>query len=279
MRNPISRWIDNRRQLARHHAANRSAFHQHSLDVAAMTNDLAGTAAPHARWALLELLSSAENCMATARVQGWRDMPQRSLGGQPLSVVLRYQAKLHWLIADAERAIAEEVQRRSTTSLLEDTAGPVLDRAVAARRIGRSVLVELADAATPLVGMEAASAARSLPLPVEEPDPAPEPLYEWTPQQLAAAGITYALEDEAPTYRDRQGRELHANSGAPMLPTAELCDWCEHHFTTIARGDGRTDHACDDHRFWLNRRQRGEGYNEQPPTRMTGGRSDYTVAG
>lgn len=282
MRNPIRRWLDDRRRLARHHADARVTFAHEQRAITELTEDLARTADHGARSTILDLLSEAEDRAARARVQGWRDRPQRNLGGRPLSVVLRYRARLHQLVADVEGALAtDSTSRQDTDTALEAAAGQVLDHALEVRRVDRAMLVALSDVVEPLVGAEAACAVRYLPMPVEEPPAVPivVPLWERSPAELAAAGITYAMEDdEAPVFRDAQGRELDDQGQVLVLrrDRTALCHWCNRPFTWIARDPGRTDKACDDHVFWLRCRERDYGYGEQPPTRVAGARSDTT---
>jgi hypothetical protein len=77
------------------------------------------------------------------------------------------------LIADVELVLAYPQTRRcrrDTTTHLEATAGPVLDWAVAAGRLDRAVLTEMADAVQPVVGAMVADLVARLPIPTHRSD-------------------------------------------------------------------------------------------------------------
>lgn len=173
MRTPIHDWLRDHRQntLDRRHARARFADETRVID--RLTEDLACTPGHAERGYLLNQLANAEEAATFYRIQGWRDLRVQLLGDWPPAVVLRHQATLHRLVADAESALADPTRttRWYVDTSLEPTAGPVLDRALAAGRLDQAVLAELADAvAWSGLGEHATWAVRYLPMPGAQPD-------------------------------------------------------------------------------------------------------------
>jgi hypothetical protein len=119
--------------------------------------DLDGAADHDTRHRLIAKLAAAEQARAHLHRTEFGDDPEKFLSLAHAALLLR-------LVADTEKAIACPGHgRRYTDSPLERHAGLVLDRAVAAGRIGRAVLGELSDAVLPVVGGQAAKVLAVLP--------------------------------------------------------------------------------------------------------------------